>query len=694
MSDGTLWRGATGPWAHSRAGWWAWTPLLFCACGAPPSEDATPADATPSEPVAADSDTPRVDSDTPDVPPRTDTGGRRDDDVPMAPAFTRRFVDVSGPLFGDPRYRPYPGTFTDLAGPGKTSALMADLDGDGALELLVGVGRGDIARNTADQFALTWDGQALTAASRLSPLLPPGRGLLHTAADLDGDGEIDLVYGIGLETAWGRPGPGFDAPVSIDPQFNIDGREAIGLWDVDSDGLLDVLVGDAVCGEPGPGLYLLHQQGRRHFVRRHDAFGLGADRHVYIDVFIPTILADGRQRLVVTGGVCDMPHEGVFTEVRRLADGMRVFAYEDPWPVDAPYRADPAAQPLPSFVLLAPMGGMTADLDADGLFDVYVTRSGGNLDLWLGTPSGAYRTPDRLVPIPDPDANPATPDFPWSTGAVDLDGDGLFELLVTYGDDAGSFTRQRWGYAMRQRIEWNAGDGVLVPVPPGSGFDLPGSMRGLVLHDLDGDGDPDVLLGGAGDAPRVLRNDFTTPTLGVRLHGTTSNIHGIGAVVTAVSAATPPRPPQRLLHGAHGNQQSAVEPVSFFTADGPGQPLDVEIKWPTGWTQRVALMPGAVHDVVEPALLTVDHPTRRLVAGSGEVVTVRLTPRDATGAIDTAAQAALQVVGAACVTRPLAGGGVACDITAPAAPGVVTITGVVDGTPLSITPRLWAVAAP
>jgi hypothetical protein len=152
-----------------------------------------------------------------------------------------------------------------------TRQWLCDLDGDGSNDLVVGNFRGTFAwfRGGKDGFApaASWlqaDDKPMTVAHHGDPCL----------ADLDGDGDLDLVSGssdgdvVWFANAGSRTAPKFAAAQTIlvaPPRTNVvDGGEsqpiALGedhfrapgsdtrvfVADVDDDGKLDLLVGDSV----------------------------------------------------------------------------------------------------------------------------------------------------------------------------------------------------------------------------------------------------------------------------------------------------------------------------------------------------------------------------------------------------------------------------------------------------------------
>jgi Flp pilus assembly protein TadD len=165
----------------------------------------------------------------------------------------------------------------------------------------------------------------------------------------------------------------------------------------------------------------------------------------------------------------------------------------------------------------------------------------------------------------------------WSSDALDFDGDGWDDLYIVNGmltrkpdaagggDLEGFFWRQivarspltrvpgtpyddAWrainqllihgSIASRQRNVFlrNDGHGGYDEISGTVGLDLDQDGRSFAVLDIDGDGDPDLVVMADRQAPqlRIFRNDFEAKPawLAVRLRGTTSNRDAIGARVT------------------------------------------------------------------------------------------------------------------------------------------------------------------
>ena len=147
-------------------------------------------------------------------------------------------------------------------------------------------------------------------------------------------------------------------------------------------------------------------------------------------------------------------------------------------------------------------------------------------------------------------------------------------------------------YAQPAQLFWNAGGAkgpAFIAVPPAkAGEDLfkPMVGRGSAYADLDGDGDPDVVLVQTGGPPLLLRNDQKLGRHWVRfkLVGTASNRDAIGAEVRLrVGGQTL----YRTVMPTRGYLSQSELPVSFGLGSRD-QVEAVEIRWPNGKTQTLS----------------------------------------------------------------------------------------------------------
>jgi hypothetical protein len=104
--------------------------------------------------------------------------------------------------------------------------------------------------------------------------------------------------------------------------------------------------------------------------------------------------------------------------------------------------------------------------------------------------------------------------------------------------------------------------------------------RGLAVGDVDNDGDPDLLLLGVGERPRLLRNDGGNRNhwLGVRLEGSRSNRDGVGAVVRVTAGGR--RTTQVRAGGT--SYASASDPRLLFGLGAAERVERLEVRWPSG----------------------------------------------------------------------------------------------------------------
>jgi Tfp pilus assembly protein PilF len=442
------------------------------------------------------------------------------------------------------------GTFedvTDRAGVGvlddTAQSLFADVDNDGDQDLVLATGTRPLlfVNDGAGRFTHVPDGFRFSR---------PLQGALTSIAmaDYDRDGFLDLYlcvysyfYGAGEEKA-GTPAPYHDARngppgvlfrndghgrfVDATAQAGLDeGNDryhfAAAWADFDEDGWID--------------LYVANDFGTKNLYRNR---GRGDGGVVtFEDVAAPAGVLDHGAGMSST--FLDYDNDGrldIYAGNMWTASGQRVTA-------------------APSFMPGAP----------DGVRALYRRHTRGN-SLFRNRGDGAFD--DVTV-----DAGVAMGRWAWSSDALDFDSDGWEDLYVANGmltrtgashDLEGFFWRQvvarspltrvkgtpydeAWrainqlliheNIAGRQRNVFlrNDGAGGFDDVSAAVGLDLDQDGRSFAVLDADRDGDPDLAVMAARQAPhlRLFRNDVAGrgASLAIRLTGTASNRDAIGARV-------------------------------------------------------------------------------------------------------------------------------------------------------------------
>jgi hypothetical protein len=127
---------------------------------------------------------------------------------------------------------------------------------------------------------------------------------------------------------------------------------------------------------------------------------------------------------------------------------------------------------------------------------------------------------------------------------------------------------------------WLRGDGRgdFEPVTAGaSGIRIHGQQRGCAVADFDADGRLDLAVAQHNDSTKLFRNARGAPGLRIRLKGPAGNPQGIGAVLRLKAGAQ--SGPAREVHAGSGywSQDSAVQVVAR-----PRGPAALDVRWPGG----------------------------------------------------------------------------------------------------------------
>jgi hypothetical protein len=280
-----------------------------------------------------------------------------------------------------------------------------------------------------------------------APDAPAGRVRQLVAADLDGDCRRDVVVvsdGAPL-SAWRDAGDGSFTPLDT---IGAPGISSAAAGDVDGDGTVDLV---AVGGKEA---HVWLNDGAGHF--RESAAALDVAPSDAPVVALGDLDGDGNLDLVVGQGSTTAAVARVYLNDK---GGSGHFTYT------------PAAlPPKPARATALALG----DVDDDGDLDVVMAQAAGAVRVYLNR-GDAYLDDRSFTLLPD-QVSATVPNLLLA----DLDGDCLPELVVPRAGGAPLLWR-------------SAGGGTLSAA---TGFDQAAVATGASADDVDGDGDPDVLLWG------------------------------------------------------------------------------------------------------------------------------------------------------------------------------------------------------
>ena len=205
----------------------------------------------------------------------------------------------------------------------------------------------------------------------------------------------------------------------------------------------------------------------------------------------------------------------------------------------------------------------------------------------------------------------ASTDWTWAVKLADFDNDGRLDAYFTNGvarsfndsDNARSVEsyvgKTAWDHWERfpQRKEQNlayrnVGELKFANVSESWGLAHNSMSYSAATGDIDGDGDLDLLVASLDEEVTLYRNDRRTgSSIKIRLQGSDANTFGIGAKVTVVTdAETAPRQHVRHLIPATGFL-SSNEPELHFGLGDAKKVVAISVQWAHGETQQFTNLP-------------------------------------------------------------------------------------------------------
>ena len=214
-------------------------------------------------------------------------------------------------------------------------------------------------------------------------------------------------------------------------------------------------------------------------------------------------------------------------------------------------------------------------------------------------------------------------DWSWCPAFIDVDLDGYEDLLITTGhwrDAQNADVSREIDEAIRQsslsriaRLQLrrrfprlntpnvafrNRGDLTFADAGADWGFDSSRISHGMTLADLDNDGDLDLAINCLNDAPLLLRNRSPKPRIRVRLKGTPPNTQGIGAKVTVISGQRPKQTQEFIIGGRY---LSSDEPSRVFATDLRAE-ATIRVRWRSGRETTIEnVRANHLYEIIEPS---------------------------------------------------------------------------------------------
>jgi hypothetical protein len=232
----------------------------------------------------------------------------------------------------------------------------------------------------------------------------------------------------------------------------------------------------------------------------------------------------------------------------------------------------------------AGMGIAVGDYNLDGRLDIFKTHFSDDAGILYKNEGGGSFTDVTFAAR----IGVETRYTGWGTGMVDLDNNGLPDIVVVTGSVYPEVEKKvpEYPYKTPRLVFRNLGNGTFEELieEAGPGVSAAHSSRGCAFGDFDNDGDMDALVINLNEPPSLLRNDVPGDGhwIKIKLVGVASNRSAIGAYV-------------RVHYGGKVQAQTVLSQSSFYSASdlrlhfglGEAAKVDIDIDWPSGARQAL-----------------------------------------------------------------------------------------------------------
>jgi hypothetical protein len=356
------------------------------------------------------------------------------------------------------------------------AVAAADLNGDGKLDLVVS--------HRADNSVYILLGNGDGTFEPATPVAI-GEGIQGDVfvRDFNNDGKFDLFLPGSSSQAIVLLGKGngtFSAPINSS-SFAVAGDYPRGwtVGDFNNDGKLDVASTDPSNSADSGAYIVLLGNGDGTFKT-----GIAGPQILHYSRWstVGDVNKDGKLDLIVADGqgAGTTTHTAELTILLGNGDGTFTLGHQ---------YASPG---LPSSDTLNPEDVMVADINGDGKLDAIESDYDDNINVFMGNGDGTFQPARGISPG----------EYPRSVNVVDVNGDGRMDLAVTnIGINAGGAEFSKEGAQPGSvAVLLGNGDGTFRPPIQFTAFDYPGWTA---VGDFNGDGRPDLAVGRVMDSHTV-----------------------------------------------------------------------------------------------------------------------------------------------------------------------------------------------